>query len=112
MAEPTIDAATFAELQATAGEDFARELVDTFLEEAPPMLAALRSAHAAGTAEAFRRSAHSLKSNASTFGASGLAALARDLELQGLAATRAEALDALEAEYARVVPALKALRDG
>ncbi|HUP07917.1 MAG TPA: Hpt domain-containing protein [Caldimonas sp.] len=112
MAEPTIDAAVFAELQATAGEDFARELVDTFLEEAPPMLTALRSAYAAGTAEAFRRSAHSLKSNASTFGASGLAALARDLELQGLAATRAEALDALEAEYARVVPALKALRDG
>jgi len=112
MAQPPIDAAVFAELQASAGDDFARELIDTFLQEAPPMLAALRGAHAAGTAEAFRRSAHSLKSNATTFGALGLAALARDLELQGLAATRAEALDVLDAEYARVVPALEALRDG
>jgi HPt (histidine-containing phosphotransfer) domain-containing protein len=112
MSDPTIDAATFAELQAAAGVDFARELIDTFLQEAPPMIAALRSAFASGTAEAFRRSAHSLKSNANTFGALGLASLARDLELQGLAATRAESLDALDAEYARVVPALEALRDG
>ena len=112
MPESTIDAGVFAELQATAGADFARELIDTFLQEAPPMLAALRGALAAGTPEAFRRSAHSLKSNANTFGALGLAALARELELQGLAATRVEALDALDAEYARVVPALEALRDG
>jgi HPt (histidine-containing phosphotransfer) domain-containing protein len=112
MSDPTIDAATFAELQAAAGEDFVRELIDTFLQEAPPMLAALRTARDVGTAEAFRRSAHSLKSNANTFGALALAALARDLELQGLAGTPADALDALDAEYARVVPALKALRDG
>jgi HPt (histidine-containing phosphotransfer) domain-containing protein len=112
MSEPAIDAATYADLQAAAGEDFARELIDTFLQEAPPMLAALRSALAAGTAEAFRRSAHSLKSNAHTFGALALAALARDLELQGLAGMPAGALEALDAEYARVVPALQALRDG
>ena len=35
----TIDAARFAELQATAGADFVVELIDTFLHEAPGMLA-------------------------------------------------------------------------
>ena len=32
---PTIDAATFDALRTTAGADFVRELVDTFLDEAP-----------------------------------------------------------------------------
>ena len=70
-ADPIIDAATFAELQARAGADFVDELVDTFLEEAPQMLAELRAAQALGPAgaERFRRAAHSLKSNGLTFGA-------------------------------------------
>jgi HPt (histidine-containing phosphotransfer) domain-containing protein len=112
MEPPAVDAATFAELQATAGDDFVGELVDTFLEEAPPMLERLRAALAGDDAESFRRTAHSLKSNSLTFGALPLAALARELELQGLAAARPEALDALAAEYARAAAALKALRDG
>ena len=111
MAAPAIDRAAFAELQATAGADFVRELVDTFLEEAPPMLAELGEAHAAGSAEAFRRAAHSLKSNASTFGASTLAAMARDLELQGIAAATPAALSALAQHYDQVSADLKALRD-
>ena len=78
MAATTIDPTTFAELQATAGAEFVRELIDTFLEEAPPMLAELRDALAASRAESFRRAAHSLKSNASTFGALTLAAMARE----------------------------------
>jgi HPt (histidine-containing phosphotransfer) domain-containing protein len=106
-----IDPGTFAELQATAGADFVRELVDTFLAEAPPMLSALRATLAADQAETFRRTAHSLKSNANTFGALGLAACARGLEQQGVSGTRSEALDALEAEYARAAAELKALRD-
>ena len=43
MNEPTIDLATFTELQNTAGADFVAELVSTFLEEAPGMLAELRA---------------------------------------------------------------------
>jgi HPt (histidine-containing phosphotransfer) domain-containing protein len=112
MATPTIDAATFAELQATAGDEFVRELVDTFLEEAPPMLDALRESLAAGQAEAFRRAAHSLKSNANTFGALTLASMARDLELNGIEAARASgALAPLAEQYAAVAAELKALRD-
>jgi len=106
-----IDPIAFAELQASAGADFVRELIDTFLEEAPPMLAELREAVAGARAEPFRRAAHSLKSNASTFGAATLAAMARDLELQGLAAATPAALAALAAQYAAAAAELKALRD-
>jgi HPt (histidine-containing phosphotransfer) domain-containing protein len=114
MSAPTIDTATFRELQETAGADFVKELVDAFLEEAPAMLADMRSALAAGEADRFRRAAHSLKSNSNTFGASGLAALAKGLELGGLDAARsvgAQALDPVAQEFARVAAALKELRD-
>jgi HPt (histidine-containing phosphotransfer) domain-containing protein len=111
----TIDLATYTELQDTAGAEFVIELVDTFLEEAPGMLAELRSARAAQDADRFRRAAHSIKSNANTFGAQVLAALARELELKGLAADPAgndTAIDALAAELARAGAALKGLRHG
>jgi len=106
----TIDLATFNELQATAGAEFVSELVGTFLEEAPQMLAELRGAQADGSAERFRRAAHSLKSNSNTFGALGLGVMARDLELGGLVADAAP-IDALDAEYARAAAALKGLTD-
>ena len=112
-APAVIDAATFSELQDSAGADFVGELVDTFVEEAPVMLAEIRSALDAGQAEPFRRAAHSLKSNAHTFGALALGALARDLELGGLDAGRASgAIDRLDQEYERARAALKALCDG
>ena len=110
MSDATIDLATFAELQAAAGEDFVKELIDTFLEEAPAMLAALRSAFAAGSADAFRRAAHSLKSNLNTFGAVALAAKARELELNGPPAD-AGPIDALADGYAGVAAALSGLRN-
>jgi len=115
MTTPAIDAARFAELQATVGADFVAELVDTFFEEAPTMLAELRSARAAEDADRFRRAAHSLKSNSYTFGALSLGALARELEVTGMsadAARDAARLDSLEAEYGRVAARLKELRHG
>ena len=74
MVQPTIDTAIFDDLKETAGAEFVGELVDTFLVEAPVMLRDLRSALATGNADAFRRAAHSLKSNCNTFGALTLAA--------------------------------------
>jgi len=109
MNDSTIDPVAFSELQASAGEDFVRELIDTFLEEAPAMLATLRRALASGDGDAFRRAAHSLKSNSQTFGAQALGALARSLELQGLPSS-AQALDELEAAYAIAAAALTKLR--
>ena len=111
MTTPAIDVATFTELQETAGADFVAELVGTFLEEAPRMLAELRHALAAQSADAFRRAAHSLKSNGNTFGASRLGEMARELELGGLAIGTAP-LDALDAEYQRVARALTELCPG
>ncbi len=42
MDESVIDQATYSELEETAGAEFVAELVDTFLQEAPLMLAELR----------------------------------------------------------------------
>ncbi len=112
-ASELIDHATLQELRDTAGAEFVGDLIDTFLDEAPQMLAQLRAAHAAGDAQAFRRAAHSLKSNSLTFGAQSLAAAARALELQGLdadPAPDAAALDALQAVYAAAAAALAELR--
>jgi HPt (histidine-containing phosphotransfer) domain-containing protein len=114
MTAPVIDPATFAELQESAGADFVAELVGTFLEETPALLAELRSARHAADADRFRRAAHSIKSNSQTFGALALGALARDIELQGLHASAAadlQAIDALQASYAVAAAALKELRD-
>jgi HPt (histidine-containing phosphotransfer) domain-containing protein len=114
MTPPTIDLTTFEELKETTGADFAKELVDTFLEEAPAMLLELRQALAAKDADKFRRAAHSLKSNCNTFGARTLAAMSRELELSGLTPAleaNAQPLDALAQEYKRVAAALTKLRD-
>ena|SRR5215471_12135924 len=113
MAEATIDRATFENLQATAGSDFVRELIATFLTEAPRMFDQLNSALAANDAERFRRAAHSLKSNSNTFGALTLGAMAKNLELGGFAAAReadGKALAQLSAEYTRVAQALEELK--
>ena len=115
MDAPVIDRATFAELQDAAGAEFVTELVDTFVEDAPALLAELRSARAAADADRFRRAAHSLKSNSHTFGAAALGALARELELKGLDADPARdmaAIDAIDAAYALAAAELKALSHG
>lgn len=111
----TIDKAVFEELQSSAGADFVSELVGTFAEEAPPLLADLRAARQAADADSFRRAAHTLKSNGATFGAVELEALARVLELAGLAANPAQdeaAIDALQAALNRAVMALQELAHG
>ena len=113
--DEAIDRATFDELASNAGADFARELAATFLADAPAMLAALRAALEAGDAVAFRRTAHSLKSNAETFGAFALGAKAKALETTGLDAVRAAGgaqLAGLEREYARAAAALGELARG
>ena len=77
---PVIDKATFEELKQMSGADFINELIDAFLDEAPSMINQMKIALATKDVEAFRRNAHSLKSNANTFGATELATLAKELE--------------------------------
>jgi len=111
MPPEIIDTSVFRELCESAGADFARELIDTFAEEAPGLVAELRAAHSAGDAESFRRTAHSLKSNALTFGASGLAQHARALEQAGLPDDPA-GIEELATELAEALHALKGLGRG
>lgn len=108
-----IDDEVFAALVDSAGADFMPELIDSFLEDAPKGLVALHAAVAAGDAVAFRREAHSLKSNGVTFGAAAFAEAARALEHTPLAELGVAATDrvvALQALFDPVAAALKERR--
>ncbi len=78
-----LDMTIYEELKEATGADFIDELVETFLDDAPKLMAELRSALQKQDVEAFRRAAHSLKSNSATFGASRLSGLAKELEMLG-----------------------------
>jgi len=80
MTENVIDRSVFDALKDSVGDDFIGELVSTFGEEAPVMITNMRKALSVQDADAFRREAHSMKTNAATFGATGLADLAKELE--------------------------------
>jgi histidine phosphotransfer protein HptB len=115
MTQHTIDAQTFKALQDAAGADFVVDLVGTFIEEAPGMIAELRAALAQRDAERFRRVAHSLKSNSNTFGAVALGMLARELELSAkerVAAGDPAPLEALAQEFARSAERLEEMARG
>jgi HPt (histidine-containing phosphotransfer) domain-containing protein len=105
-----IDPTAFANLKSMAGADFLPELIATFLDDAPQLIRQLHDALDANDAESFRRAAHSLKSNAATFGALELSGLARELEMIGrenkLGEGRAR-LGSLEEAYASAAQALK-----
>ncbi|MBN1402237.1 MAG: Hpt domain-containing protein, partial [Anaerolineae bacterium] len=110
--EAIIDMNPFNELRAATGDEFLAELIDTYCQETPQLLAELSAALARGDAETFRRQAHSIKSSSATFGATAFAAQARELEYLG----RDGALDQvgdraerLAADYAEVERALKEL---
>ncbi len=110
MSDDAIDRSVFDELQDTMGVDFAAELVATFFDEAPIMLAELGDAAKANEADNFRRAAHSIKSNASVFGASALANIARTLEINGF--NDDAQIVAINAAYERAEAELKALING
>jgi HPt (histidine-containing phosphotransfer) domain-containing protein len=108
---PIIDQATFDALLESVGgdESFLVELIDTFLDDSPQLFATMRQALGDGNAEAFRRAAHSLKSNGANFGALTLSTLAKELELLGKNNALADAPTTLalaEVEYDKVKEAL------
>jgi PAS domain S-box-containing protein len=112
-AASAIDRAVFERLVATTGGPFVAELIDTFGEDARELLATLRRTLAATDRDAFRRAAHSLKSTAESLGATGLAALARELETAARAGSldgAASRLDRLTEHYERAASALEDLR--
>jgi HPt (histidine-containing phosphotransfer) domain-containing protein len=78
-----IDINIFNSLKESTGADFIGELIDTFLEDALLQIQYMKDTLEKKDAEAFRRAAHTIKSNAATFGATELANLARELESMG-----------------------------
>ncbi len=78
-----IDLNTFNLLRETTGAQFVSELIDTFLEDSPNQINQMKKALSSSDSDSFRRAAHTLKSNAATFGALQLASLARELEGMG-----------------------------
>jgi len=109
---PVIDKTTFEELKQMSGEDFINELIDAFLDDAPNMIAAMESARAARDVESFRRNAHSLKSNATTFGAGDLSRLAKELEMMGRENNLdiGERLGVLKEEFEKAAEELRGMR--
>jgi histidine phosphotransfer protein HptB len=108
-----LDMAAFEELKQMSGEDFIGELIDTFLEDSPKLVAEMKAALKAQDADSFRRAAHSLKSNSATFGANHLAQLSRDLEMIGKENRLSDAeprLPALEEALQRASSELKDLQ--
>jgi HPt (histidine-containing phosphotransfer) domain-containing protein len=94
------------------GDDvFVGELVEQFLDDSPSLLAAARRGIDVDDAEEVRRAAHTLKSNAATFGANELAERCRALEIAArdgdLDDGRASA-DRIDEELTRVHAALRA----
>lgn len=67
-------------LSSMAGTDVFQDLVDSFLSELPDLLAAVKTAIAAGALLPLRQAAHALKGAASTVGASGFAAMCKHLQ--------------------------------
>lgn len=112
MSDP-IDRIVLERLRQTLGDSGTRDLIGTFLSEAPKLLASMRSAVEAGDLQGLRLAAHTLKSNAATFGAMSLSEIA--LALERLSAEpldrSADDLAARAAnEYERVRPVLEAER--
>lgn len=110
MSQDLIDPAVFEELQDAMGHEFAAELLDTFLGDAANMFAQLEQAASDQDADGYRRAAHSLKSNAQTFGAALLSIQARDMELSGN--IDAVAISALRDTFDTTAKALELLKDG
>jgi GAF domain-containing protein/DNA-binding response OmpR family regulator len=92
-----LDMAAFERLRTTMGAGF-DELLSTFVEDSHELLNTMRDALGDKSVDALRRAAHSLKSNAASFGAVTLSTLAKDLE----ALARSGSLDGAAARVERV----------
>jgi CheY-like chemotaxis protein/nitrogen-specific signal transduction histidine kinase len=114
-ADPPILRAAIDQLVNTMGAPFVAELIDTFVEDGRALVATLRQAAATKDMDAFRRAAHSLKSNAETLGAGRLAVLARELEAMARAGTLDgvdHRLDPVTREYDEAARTLAEIRRG
>jgi HPt (histidine-containing phosphotransfer) domain-containing protein len=93
---------------------FLTELIETFLQDAPKLIADMDQAVTKENAAALHLAAHSLKSNSADFGAILLSTLCKELEQMGRNKSLAGAaalMPQLYHEYHRTEAALNKLRD-
>jgi len=90
--------------------DFMADLAGTFYDDTANLLEEARQACQLGDAAALRRAAHSLKSNAASFGAELMRQMCKDLEEMGKAGDLSDAgsrLEQIGAEFEQVRSALQ-----
>jgi HPt (histidine-containing phosphotransfer) domain-containing protein len=93
--------------------EFLAEMIDTFLDDGPKLVAEMQTTAVTGDAATLRRAAHTLKSNSRTFGASALADFCQEIEERaatGKLDELAPLVARVVANYADVAAALRAER--
>lgn len=99
-----LDVKVLQSLRKMAGaraSDVLAQIVDNYIEQAPQLLQAMRTAVAKGDAVALHQAAHGLRSTSANLGATALSQLCKKLEAMGRAGITAEALaDVLQVEEA------------
>ena len=103
-------AAALDHLRESVGDEATAAIVETFLAEGPALVARLRQSVDDGDAAGLRLAAHTLKSNANTFGGAALAEVCQELEHIGAAGAvdgAAELVGRAEAEYERLEAQLR-----
>jgi CheY-like chemotaxis protein len=109
----SFDAGALENLRELGGNDFLAEVIDTFLADAPQLVATLHRSLDEKDADELRRAAHTLKSNASTLGAPEFSELCRELEQRAKSGRLEGASDLvgrIEQEYEPLAHALATLR--
>jgi len=109
-----VDESVLARLADGTGGDagFVSELIEQFVSDTPALVVAARAGLDAGDADEVRRAAHTLKSNAATFGAHQLAGRSRELEdaaKRGVLEDASARVDAMARELDIVRAALPAV---
>jgi histidine phosphotransfer protein HptB len=110
-----IDLPTFEALKEAMGADFLPELIQTYFEETPQLLARLQASLSKKDCDSFRQAAHSIKSTSNSLGALEFGALARELEFMARAGNldgASEKVGVLSAQFEAVHKALEELSHG
>jgi HPt (histidine-containing phosphotransfer) domain-containing protein len=106
-----LDPAALGDLLSMLGGEFAylEEIIDSFLEDAPQLLAELEAAIKDGDSSGVRRLAHSLKSNGTDLGANTFTNLCKEMEMLGRSGkltSSAGLAERITAEFGEVESAL------
>ncbi len=90
--------------------DLLRDLIELFLDQTPPQLAAVREASERGDAGGLREAAHALRGSSVTIGAGPMTELCRELEALG-AAGKTESAGALVSRLEAAFVEVRAVLD-